>query len=224
MFSKKIFVEKQLSLLSLQKTFYTNKDIIMNNEVTELPRRIVPNGLESENLGKFNCLYKNMVDAYGRLPFHCGEEAIPLNPKLITAERFTDYVKKMMSGLTEDGQLVWIKLRSDALMQIKVIRQFFDSFPDAEFDVNDNISIPKNQRINCINKVEAIRAVSEIDMPEDCRKYFDKIQAMAKALNEMRDYEKSHGLKQRPIDEMPFYAIHADEFAQRYIGGYFNKK
>jgi hypothetical protein len=109
-------------------------------------------------------------------------------------------------------------------MQIKIIRQFFEKFPAAEFEVIDNISTPKEQRINCINKGEVIRSVSEIDMPEYCREYFGKIQSLANALNEMRDYEKSHGLQHRPMDEMPFYAIHADEFAQNYIGGYFNKK
>lgn len=224
MFSKKIFVEKQLSLLSLQKTFYTNKDIIMNNEVTELPRRIVPNGLESENLGKFNTLYKNLLSSYVRLPLHLGEEALPKNPKEITEERLSSYIERMTKGLNEEQKNVWQQLYSDAVMQIKVIRQFFDSFPGAEFEVNDNISIPREQRINCINKVESIRSVSEIDVPEDCREYFDKIQNMTKALNEMRDYEKSHGLQHRPMDEMPFYATHADELAQLFIGGYFQKK
>lgn len=196
----------------------------MIKEVTELPKRIVPMGLESEKLGEFNAFYKNLLSSYARLPLHLGEEALPKNPKQITEERLSSYIERMTKGLNEQQKNVWQQLFSDAVMQIKLIRQFFDSFPSAEFEVNYNISIPREQRINCINKVEAIRSVSEIDVPEDCREYFDKIQAMAKALNEMRDYEKSHGLKQRPIDEMPFYAIHADEFAQRYIGGYFNKK
>lgn len=193
-------------------------------EVRELPKRIVSNILESKNVSKWNVLYKNMVDAYCNLPRHLGEEALPLNPKLITAERITEYVNMMISGLSEDGKLVWKKLLSDALMNIKFIRAFFDSFPTAEFSVNDSPSTPTEKRFTCTNKVEVIRAASEIDIPKDCREYFGKIQSLANALNEMRDYEKSHGLQHRPMDEMPFYAIHADEFAQNYIGGYFNKK
>ena len=193
-------------------------------EVKELPKTIVPDGLQSAKLDEWSRLYKNMVDGYCRLPRHCGENAIPLNPKEITAERFTKYVEKMMSGLNEEQKLVWKKLLSDALMNIRFIRNFFDVFPLAEFAVDENISTPSEKRLTCNNKVEAIRAVSEIDVPEDCRKYFEKVKAFGKALDEMRDYEKSHGLQSRPMDEMPFYTIHADEFAQRYIGGYFNKK
>lgn len=193
-------------------------------EVTEMPKRIVPYGKESEKIGEFNMLYKNMVDAYKRLPYHCGQEAIPLNPREITAERFTNYVEKMMSGLNEEQKLVWKKLLSDALMNIKFISNFFEAFPSAQFDVDDSPSTPTEKRFTCNNKVEAVRSVSEIEVPEDCRKYFKKVQAFAKVLNEMRDYEKSHGLQHRPMDEMPYYSIHADEFTQKFIGGYFNKK
>lgn len=194
------------------------------SEVRELPKRIVPMSLESEKLGEFNTLYKLMVEAYARLPFHLGEEALPLNPKEITGERLRAYIEKMSKGLNEEQKKVWQKLYSDAIMHIKTIRKFFEVFPDAKFEESDNINKPKDQRITCVNKVAAIRAVSEIDIPKDCREYFKKIQALAKSLNEMRDFEKSHGLQQRPMDEMPFYANHADEFAQRYISGYFNKK
>lgn len=197
---------------------------MQKQEVTEMPKRIVPNGLESENLGKFNSLYKNMVSAYVRLPFHLSEEGLPRNPKEISSERLHAYIENLTKGLNEEQKNVWQKLYSDAVMQIKTIRQFFEAFPDAEFEVTDNISIPREKRITCINKVAAIRAVSEIDVPEDCRKYFKKVQALSKALNEMRDFENSHGLQHRPMEEMPFYSIHADEFTQRFIGGYFNKK
>ena len=193
-------------------------------EVRELPKRIVPMSLESVKLGEFNSLYKLMVEAYARLPFYLGEEALPLNPKEITGERLHSYIEKMSKGLNEEPKKVWQKLYSDAIMHIKSIRKFFEVFPDAEFEESDNINKPKDQRITCINKVAAIRAVSEIDIPKDCREYFKKIQSLAKSLSEMRDFEKSHGLQQRPMDEMPFYANHADEFAQRFIGGYFNKK
>ena len=194
------------------------------SEVRELPKRIVPMSLESEKLGEFNTLYKLMVEAYARLPFYLGEEALPLNPKEITGERLRAYIEKMSKRLNEEQKKVWQKLYSDAIMHIKTIRKFFDAFPDAEFEVIDNISTPKEKRITCINKIAVIRAVSEIDMPKDCCNYFAKVQALANALNEMREFEKSHGLKQQPADEMPYYAIHADEFAQKYIGGYFQKK
>ena len=197
---------------------------MQKQEVTVMPKRIVPNGLESENLGKFNSLYKNMVSAYVRLPFHLSEEGLPRNPKEISSERLHAYIENLTKGLNEEQKNVWQKLYSDAVMQIKTIRQFFDAFPDAEFEVIDNISTPKEKRIACTNKVAIVRAASEIEVPEDCCNYFAKVQALAKALNEMRELEKSHGLKQQPADEMPYYAIHADEFAQKYIGGYFQKK
>lgn len=193
-------------------------------EVKELPKKIVPDGLQSAKLGEWSRLYKNMVDAYCRLPRHCGQDAIPLNPKEITAERMTAYVNRMMSNLNDQQQLVWKNLLSDALMNIKFIRNFFDVFPLAEFDVDENVSTPQDKRFKCVNKVEAINAVSTINVPEDCRDYFEKVEALAKALNEMRDYEKSHCIQSRPIEEMSWYSTHADDFAQKYIGGYFQKK
>lgn len=38
------------------------------------------------------------------------------------------------------------------------------------------------------------------------------------------DYEKAHGIQSRPMEEMTYYANHADEFAQKFLGGYFKKK
>ena len=197
---------------------------MIKSEVTELPKTIVPIGVEQAKLGEWKSLYNSMVDAYSKLPKHCGTEAIPLNPKEITPERFADYVNKMMSGLNEQQQMVWRKLLSDALMNIKFIRKFFDVFPTAEFDVNENIGTPTDKRFKCRNKVEAINSVSSVPVPDDCRAYFDKVKAFSDALNEMREYEKSHDLQKRPMEEMTFYATHADEFAQKYMGGYFKKK
>ena len=195
---------------------------MIKKEVSELPTRIVPNNLENANTGKWNVLYKNLVISYGRLPLHLGDKALPKNPKEITEERLSAYIERITKKLNEEQKNVWQKLYSDAVMQIKAIRQFFETFPSAEFEVSDNISMSREQRITCINKVEAIRAVSEIDVPVDCFEYFGKIQAMAKTLNEMREYEESHGLQHRQIDEMAYYAHLADEFAQLYIGGYFS--
>ena len=56
------------------------------------------------------------------------------------------------------------------------------------------------------------------------REYFEKVKAFTDALNEMREYEKSHDIQKRPMEEMTFYANHADEFAQKFLGGYFKKK
>ena len=111
---------------------------MLKTEVSELPKRIISNGLQSAKLDEWSRLYKNMVDAYKRLPFHCGEEAIPINPKEITESRFKSYVERMMRSLNEDQQLVWKKLLSDAQMNIKFVRNFFDVFPMAEFDVDSN--------------------------------------------------------------------------------------
>lgn len=189
-----------------------------------MPKSIVPNRLLSAKLGEWNTLYKNMVDAYKRLPRHLGEDAIPLNPKEITAERLTTYVNRMTANLNDQQKLVWRNLLSDALMNIKFIRKFFDVFPLSKFDVDRNVSTPAEKRFTCTNKDEAINAVSTTDVPEDCRDYFEKIKAFADALNEMRDYEKAHGIQSRPMEEMSYYANHADELAQKYVGGYFQKK
>ena len=139
------------------------------SEVRDLSKKIVPMSLENEKIGEFNTLYKLMVEAYARLPFHLGKEALPLNPKEITEERLFSYTDKMTKGLSDEQKKVWQKLYSDAIMQIKLIRQFFEKFPDAEFEVDDNINKPKEQRISCINKVEAIRAVSKIDVSAENR-------------------------------------------------------
>ncbi len=197
---------------------------MIKSEVAELPRAIVPVGVEQAKLGEWKRLYKSMVDAYCKLPRHCGTEAIPLNPKEITVERFADYVNKMMAGLNEDQKLVWKNLLSDATMNIKFIRNFFDVFPQAEFDVDGSPSTPNDKRFRCTNKVEAINAVATVPLPDDCREYFDKVKAFTDALNELRDYEKSHEMQKRPTEEMTYYANHADEFAQKFIGGYFQKK
>ena len=129
-----------------------------------MPKTIVPNRLLSAKLGEWNTLYKNMVDAYKRLPRHLGEDAIPLNPKEITAERLTSYVNRMTTNLNDQQKQVWRNLLSDALMNIKFIRKFFEVFPLSEFDVDRNVSTPAEKRFTCTNKDEAINAVSTIDV------------------------------------------------------------
>ncbi len=193
-------------------------------EVRELPKRIVSDGKQAVKLNEFNILYRNMVSSYAKLPSHLGEEALPKNPKEITEERLSSYIERMTKGLNEEQKKVWQKLYSDAVMQIKAIRQFFETFPSAEFDVNDNISKPREQRITCINKVEAIRAESVMDVPDSAFAYFDKIKAMANALQELRDYEKANGIQQRSVEETFWYGYHAEDFAQKWLGSYFNKK
>lgn len=173
---------------------------------TMIPKRVATKFNLSAKTEEFNDCLKKMVIAYSRLPFHLGYEAIPLNPKEITRERLSDYVEKMKIGLTDDQQNVWDRLRSDAIIQINVIHQFFERFPDAEFVADDSINIPKDKRIKCINKEEIIRAAAEIDVPNDCLEYFDKIRKLASALDEMREYERTHELLARNIEEMIFYA------------------
>lgn len=189
-----------------------------------IPKRIVSNGRRSATLGEFNAAYKLMVESYVRLPLHLGEEALPKNPKLITEERLSDYVKKMQTGLNDEQKKVWQKLYSDALMQIKVIRQFFDKFPDAEFEVNDSMTAQKEKMFRCVNKIEIIDKAAEIDVPEDCKEYFDKVRAMYCGIVELREYEKAHNFPGRSLEEMMNYAENGDKFAGLYIDGYFLKK
>ena len=198
---------------------------MIKKEVKEMPEKIVSRSLVNKNLDEFKRKKQNMVDAYNHLPRHLGTDAIPHDPREITAERLTAYVDKMKSTLPEDnkqGRLVWDNLRSDALVNIKAIREFFTAFPLAEFEV-DMTQQPEN-RLKCKNAMEAIEGVSTVEIPAECKEYFEKVQAFVNALNEMRDWEREHNLQQHPMAEMTYYPCHADEFAQRWLDGYFNKK
>lgn len=188
-----------------------------------IPERITSNGTRSKMADRFNVLHKMMVESYARLPFHLGE-AIPHNPKEIDAARLQAYCDRMMSGLSNEGKNVWRKLYNDALIHIKVIGKFFEAFPDAEFDINDSVSRPHDQWLSCTNKNDVIDKAAEVDVPEDCKAYFDKVQSFANALAEMREYEKTHGIEERSIEEMTYYAAHTAEFAGKYIDGSFWKK
>lgn len=188
-----------------------------------MKERIVSNGRLSEKTAEFNALYQQMVDSYMKLPSHLGTEAIPFNPKKITGERLADYVKKMQQGLPEEGKKVWQKLYSDAMMQIKFIQVFFESFPSAEFEVKEN-PMSRHNSFTCINKKEAIEKAAEIEVPEDCKEYFDKVRAMYCSIVELREYEKAHNLPGRSIEEMINYGNDADKFAGLYVDGYFQKE
>ena len=198
---------------------------MVKKEVRELPEKIVSRSLVSKNLDEFKRKKQNLVDAYNRLPRHLSTDAIPHDPREITAERLTAYIEKMKATIPEDnkqGRLVWDNLLSDALMNIKYIREFFAAFPSAEFEV-DMAQQPEN-RLKCKNAMEAIEGVSTVEIPAECKEYFEKVQAFVNALNEMRDWEREHNLQQHPMAEMTYYPCHADEFAQRWLDGYFNKK
>lgn len=197
----------------------------MKKEVKELPEKIVSRSMVSKNLDEFNRRKKDMVDAYNNLPRHLSTDAIPHDPREITAERLTAYIEKMKATIPEDnkqGRLVWDNLLSDALMNIKYIREFFASFSLAEFEVNP-VAQSEN-RLKCKNAMEAIEAVSTVEVPAECKEYFGKVKAFANALNDMHDWERNHNLQQYPMAEMTYYPNHADEFAQRWLGGYFQKK
>lgn len=198
---------------------------MIKKEVRELPEKIVSRKLVSQNLDEFKRKEQNLVDAYNRLPRHLGNDAIPPDPREITAERLTAYVDKMKSTLPEDnkqGRLVWDNLRSDALVNIKYIREFFASFPLSEFEVN--LTLQPENRLKIKNAMEAIEAVSTVEIPAECKEYFEKVQAFADALNDMHDWERNHNLQQHPMAEMTYYPNHADEFAQRWFEGYFCKR
>ena len=194
-------------------------------EVRTLPEKIVSRKFASKNLDEFKRKKQDLVDAYNSLPRHLSTDAIPQDPREITAERLTAYVEKMKATIPEDnkqGRLVWDKMLSDALMNIKYIREFFTSFPSAEFEVNPTLQ-PEN-RLKCKNAMEAIEGVSTVVIPAECKEYFEKVKAFCDALNDMRDWEREHDLQQRPMAEMTYYPNHADEFAQRWFDGYFHKK
>ncbi len=198
---------------------------MIKKEVRELPEKIVSRSLVSKNLDEFKRKEQNLIDAYNRLPRHLSTDAIPHNPREITAERLTAYIEKMKATIPEDnkqGRLVWDNLLSDALMNIKYIREFFASFPLAEFEVNP-VAQSEN-RLKCKNAMEAVEAVSTVEVPAECKEYFGKVKAFANALNDMHDWERNHNLQQYPMAEMTYYPNHADEFAQRWLGGYFQKK
>lgn len=196
----------------------------MNTETSMLPEKIVSLTMANVKLEEFNTKFKVMVDSYVRLPFNLGEEALPKNPKQITKERLEKYVKKMQEGISEEGKKYWQELYSDAAMQINRIRQFFVAFPMAEFSVDDYIGTPRDKHIKCTNKVEAINAASIVEIPTECRDYFEKVKAFEYALSEMRDYERLHGLRSFPMEEMNYLAQNSDKFAQKWLSGGFEKK
>lgn len=189
-----------------------------------IPKKIISPGTNAKALASFNENFKQMVAAYTRLPFHLGEEAIPLNPKEIDAAKLKMYVEKMTRCLNEDQKIVWKKLYEDATMQIKVIRRFFVLFADAEFAIDPNINKPKENRMTCINKIDVINKAAEVNVPEECKAYFEKILSLKNSLNEMREYEKNHNIQKHSIEEMTYYADHANEYAGKWIDGYFDKK
>lgn len=198
---------------------------MVKKEVRELPEKIVSRSLVSKNLDEFKRKKQNLIDAYNRLPQHLSTDAIPHNPREIAAERLTAYVEKMKATIPEgnkQGRLVWDNLLSESLMKIKYIREFFTAFPSAEFEV-DRAQQPENC-LKCKNAMEAIEAVSTVEIPTECQEYFEKVKAFANALNDMHDWEREHNLQQHMMAEMAYYPNHADEFAQRWLDGYFNKK
>lgn len=198
---------------------------MIKKEVRTLPEKIVSRSLVSKNLDVFKRKKQNMVDAYNRLPRHLSIDAILHDPREIIAERLTAYIEKMKATIPEDnkqGRLVWDNLLSDALMNIKYIREFFTAFPLADFEVN--LTLQPENRLKCKNAMEAIAAVSTVEIPAECKAYWDKVKAVGDALNEMRDWEREHNLQQHPMAEMTYYPNHADEFAQRWFEGYFCKR
>lgn len=190
-----------------------------------LPEKIVSRSLVSKNLDVFKRKKQNMVDAYNRLPQHLSIDAIPHDPREITAERLTAYVEKMKATIPEDnkqGKSVWDNLLSKSLMNIKYIREFFASFPLAEFEV-DMTQQPEN-RLKCKNAMEAIEAVSTVEIPAECKEYFEKVQTFSDALDEMREFERVHNLQPHSLEEMAYYAQHPDDFARKWLWNYFKKR
>lgn len=197
-------------------------------ETIVLPHAFLSSRKKQELIRELNERLKNMTDAYCRLPFHLSEEAIPRNPKQITAERLAGYVEKMKEGLDEDSKEVWQKLYSDALTQIKVIRQFFEAFPDAEFDVYSNISVPVEKRITCKNKMECINADAMVDVPDECREYFDAVRNVEFWMQKVNEVERKNNIRvsdrYRIAEELTGLSENPVEFADTWLNDGFRMR
>ena len=163
-------------------------------EENVLPKKILSTKESQKLLGEFNERLKNMKAAYARLPFHCGTDAIPLNPKEISDERFKAHVERMKSGLyDEKSKLAWDRMYSDFLMNYKFIKAFFDLFPMAVFSCDERQSMPSERRFACINKMECINEASMVEVSDDCREYFESIKAVEAAISKVNEIEgKNH--------------------------------
>lgn len=201
------------------------------NVVKELPQTIVSDIEKSRLMACFDEKMNSLIQAYAKLPRHLSTDAIPRDPKNINEDKITKYVEKMKSGLNDEGQKVWNKMLSDALIQIRLIKDFINTFPNAEFVIDDNVSTPADKRIACINKEEVIIDCACIKVSEDCNKYFEKVKNLASAIKALNDYEEENNLiKTRPygipngIEKICYYANHADEFAEKFMDGRLNNK
>ena len=161
-----------------------------------LPKKVLSTKESQRLLGEFNERLKNMKAAYSRLPFHCGTDAIPYNPKEITDERFKAHVERMKSGLyDEKSKLVWDKMYSDFLMNYKSIKAFFDMFPTAVFSCDDRVSTPPERRFACINKLECINEAAMVEVPDACREYFDAVREVATAIRKVNEIESKNNIR-----------------------------
>ena len=184
----KSLIAEYLCKNSLQK--------FLDMEEKVLPKSILSMKKQQSLLGEFNERLKDMTAAYARLPFHCGTDAIPLNPKDITDERFKSHVERMKSGLyDEKSKLVWDKMYSDFLMNYKHIKAFFDIFPMAVFSFDDRPSTPSERRFTCMNKLECINTASMVEVPDACREYFDAVKEVEIAMRKVNEIESKNKIR-----------------------------
>lgn len=161
-----------------------------------LPKKILSTKESQRLLGEFDERLKNMTAAYTRLPFHCGSDAIPLNPKEITAERFNVHAERMKSGLyDEKSKLVWDRMYSDFLANYKPIKAFFAMFPTAVFSCDDRPSTPSERRFVCTNKMECINEAAMVEVPDACREYFDAVREVATAIRRANEVESKNNIR-----------------------------
>ena len=135
----------------------------------EIPDTIVNQTIATKLKKQFNELFEKMVDAYHHLPRHLSETAFPTNPKMITASWLNEYVQSMQNPLDQESIREWGKVYTNTIGHVRTIEKFFEAFPDAEVQVESNISKPRKERLSCTNKMDMINSAATVEVPEKCK-------------------------------------------------------
>ena len=135
----------------------------------ELPDTIVNQTIATKLKKQFNELFEKMVDAYQHLPKYVSEAAFPANPKMITASWLNEYVQSMQNPLDQESIREWGKVYTNTIGHVRTIEKFFEAFPDAEIQVENNGSVPRRERLSCVNKMDMINSAATVDVPEKCK-------------------------------------------------------
>ena len=135
----------------------------------EIPETIVNQAIASKLKKQFNELYEKMVDAYEHLPKHLSEAAFPVNPKMITASWLHEYTQSKRNPLDQESVRRWSQVYTNTIGYVRTIEKFFEAFPDAEIQVEDNSSKTRGERLSCTNKMDMINSAATVEVPEKCK-------------------------------------------------------